>query len=59
MNNLLQNYEIILKVMQENCSNIASFKQVKTPKLSNLELVALDLTAEYMSYTLNCNHLEL
>jgi hypothetical protein len=50
MNNLSQNYEIILKVMQENCSDIASFKQVKTPKLSNMELVALDLTAEYMSY---------
>jgi hypothetical protein len=50
MNNLLQNYEIILKVLQENCSHIKSFSQVRQPKLSNLELVALDLTAEYMSY---------
>ena len=48
MNNLIQNYEIILKTLQKNCSHITSFKQIKTPKLSNLELVALNLTAEYM-----------
>ena len=48
MNNLIQNYELILKTLQENCSNITSFKQIRTPKLSNLELAALDLTAEYM-----------
>ena len=34
----------------ENCSHIKSFSQVRQPKLSNLELVALNLTAEYMSY---------
>ena len=49
MNNLVQNYKIILKALQENCSHITSFKQIKTPKLSNLELAALDFTAEYMS----------
>jgi len=48
MNNLIQNYEIILKTLKENCSHISSFKQIRTPKLSNLELAALDLTAEYM-----------
>ena len=30
MNNLIQNYEIILKTLQENCSHITSFKQIKT-----------------------------
>ena len=49
MNNPIQNYKIILKALQENCSHITSFKQIKTPKLSNLELAALDFTAEYMS----------
>jgi hypothetical protein len=34
----------------ENCSHIKSFSQVRQPKLSNIELVALNLTAEYMSY---------
>jgi hypothetical protein len=48
MNNLIQNYEVILKTLQENCSNIISFKQIRTPRLSNLELAALNLTAEYM-----------
>ena len=50
MNNLVQNYEIILKVLQTNCIHIESFKQIKTPKLSNLELAALNFTAEFMSY---------
>jgi hypothetical protein len=40
MNNLIQNYEIILKTLQENCPHITSFKQIKTPKLSGLELAA-------------------
>jgi hypothetical protein len=50
MNNLIQNYEVILKTLQENCSNITSFQQIKTPKLSNLELAALNMTAEYMMH---------
>ncbi|MDR2683900.1 MAG: hypothetical protein LBB53_00780 [Prevotellaceae bacterium] len=41
MNNLIQNYELILKVLQTNCTNIESFKQIKTLKLPNLELAAL------------------
>ena len=49
MNNLIQNYNIILKELQKNCVAIENFKQIRTPKLSNLELVALNLTAEYMS----------
>jgi len=45
MNNPIQNYKIILKALQENCSHIPSFKQIKTPKLSNLELAAFGFTA--------------
>ena len=50
MNNLTQNYKIILEKLTENCSHIESFSQVRQPKLSNLELVAINITAEYMSY---------
>ncbi|KAA6320286.1 hypothetical protein EZS27_029920 [termite gut metagenome] len=50
MNNLTQNYELILKELTTICSSITSFKQIRQPKLSDLELVALNLTAEYMSY---------
>ena len=56
MNNLEQNYKIILDKLTENCSHIESFSQVRQPKLSNLEVVALNITAEYMSY--NCANLQ-
>lgn len=49
MNNLIENYEIILKNLEITCGDITSYSQIKTPKLSNLELVAVNLTAEYMS----------
>lgn len=49
MNNLIQNYKIILKELTNNCNHIESYKQIRTPKLSDLELVALNITAEYMS----------
>lgn len=49
MNNLIQNYEIILNTLQNTCLHIECFKQIRKPKLSNLELVALNLTSEYMS----------
>lgn len=49
MNNLIENYEIILSNLKVTCSDIESFKQVRTPKLDNMELVAINLTAEYMS----------
>ncbi|OAV63192.1 hypothetical protein Barb6XT_03225 [Bacteroidales bacterium Barb6XT] len=49
MNNLIQNYELILKKLTNLCLDITSFKQIRQPKLSDLELVVLNLTAEYMS----------
>lgn len=49
MNNLIQNYEKILNELRENCSHIQSRHQIRKPKLSDMELVALNLTAEYMS----------
>ena len=49
MNNLIQNYRIILKELTKSCKDITSNKQIRLPKLSDLELVALNITAEYMS----------
>lgn len=49
MNNLIQNYEIILNHLKTTCGDIVSSTQIRTPKLSDLELVSLNLTAEYMS----------
>lgn len=56
MNNLIQNYKIILKELINNCKHIESYKQIRIPKLSDLELVALNITAEYMSI---CSELQL
>jgi hypothetical protein len=56
MNNLVRNYKIILKELTKTCSHIERFSQVRQPKLSNLELSALNITAEYMSYNSE-NHL--
>ncbi|KAA6316289.1 hypothetical protein EZS27_033382 [termite gut metagenome] len=50
LNNLIQNYELILTELTKICSPITSIKQIRQPRLSDLELVALNLTAEYMSY---------
>lgn len=49
MNNLIQNYEIILKELTNTCKHIKTNKQIRLPKMSDLELVALNITAEYMS----------
>ena len=49
MNNLIQNYKVILNELTKSCSHIKSNKQIRTPRLSDLELVALNITAEYMS----------
>ena len=35
--------------MRNTCGHIHSKKQIRTPKLSDLELVELNITAEYMS----------
>ena len=49
INNLIQNYKIILKELTNTCKYITASKQIRLPKMSDLELVALNLTAEYMS----------
>jgi len=48
MNNLIQNCEIILNELEKTCSHIESFSQIRQPELSNIELAAINLTAEYM-----------
>jgi len=59
MNNLVQSYKIILDKLTETCSHIESFSQVRQPKLSNLEIVALNITAEYISYVIYNTELQL
>ena len=49
MNNLKQSYEVILTVLKKIESNVNFLNQIRTPKLSDIELIALVLTAEYLS----------
>jgi len=49
MNNFMSSYEIILKVLNEICDKQNFIRQIRKPKLSDLELIALNLTAEYSS----------
>jgi hypothetical protein len=48
MSNFIQNYEIILKHLQSLNISIDMFQQIRKPKLGNLELIAMNITAEYM-----------
>lgn len=49
MNNLIQNYKIILRELVNTCQNIKTSTKIRMPKLSDMELVALNITSEYMS----------
>ena len=48
MNNLSANYERILEVLRKISKDNLLAYQRRRPKLSDLELIALNLTAEYM-----------
>ena len=48
MSDFIQNYEIILKHLQSLNISIDSFQQIRKPKLGNIELIAMNITAEYM-----------
>ena len=54
MNNFIQNYEIILNNLKGLDVNSSVFHQIRKPKLSNIEIIAMSLTAEYMSLDSEC-----
>jgi hypothetical protein len=49
MNNLIQNYEKILIHLNNLNIDFSDIRQIRQPKLKNMELIALSLTSEYMS----------
>ena len=54
MDNFIQSYKIIIKKLEELEIDFQFYKQIRKPKLSNLELVALNLTAEYNGIDSEC-----
>ena len=49
MNNFRESYEQILKVLKSVEKKASFLKQVRQPKLSDIELISMALTAEYLS----------
>jgi hypothetical protein len=49
MNNFSQSYEQILKTLREIEPNINFLNQIRIPKLSDIELISVALTSEYLS----------
>lgn len=49
MNNFSASYGKILEVLQKFTEKMNLLNQIRTPKLSDVELIAIDITAEYMS----------
>ncbi|KAA6335217.1 hypothetical protein EZS27_016532 [termite gut metagenome] len=56
MNNFIQNYEKIVEILQQTESTMNFLNQKRQPKLSDLELIAIDLTTEYMGMILNISY---
>ncbi len=54
MNNFIQSYELILYHLKELQLNTNPFMQIRQPRLSNIELIAMNFTAEYMSIDSEC-----
>lgn len=54
MNNFIQSYELILSKLNEFEIDFSEFLQIRLPKLSNLELIALNITAEYKQIDSEC-----
>jgi len=54
MNNFNANYEKILQVLHSNFDNTHFIVQKRKPKLTDIELIAIDLTAQYMSIDSEC-----
>lgn len=54
MNSFINNFEIILSHLKELEISFEPFLQIRTPKLSNLELICMNITAEYMSIDSEC-----
>jgi hypothetical protein len=48
MNNFIESYGQILKTLKEVEPNINFLNQIRVPKLSDIELVSVALTAEYL-----------
>jgi hypothetical protein len=53
----IQNYEIILIHLQLFNVSIDVFQQIRKPKFTNLEVIAMNIADEYIEFALNYDYL--
>jgi hypothetical protein len=54
MNNFKSNYEKILEILTKITEKESFLSQIRQPKLKDIELIAMNLTSEYMSIDSEC-----
>ena len=54
MNNFKANYDKILEVLHSEIKREQFIKQKRKPQLKDIELIAMNLTSEYMSIDSEC-----
>ncbi len=54
MNNFQSNYDKILEILKTITEKENFLHQIREPKLKDIELIAMNLTSEYMSITSEC-----
>ena len=54
MNNFLTKYEKILEILKQFETKSNFLNQIRCPRLSDIELIALDITAESLSVNSEC-----
>jgi len=54
MNNFIASYKLIHHELQKLKIDFSDIHQIRKPKLSNLELIAMNITAEYSGIDSEC-----
>lgn len=54
MNNFRSNYDKILEILKSITKKESFITQIREPKLKDIELIAMNLTSEYMSIDIEC-----
>lgn len=55
MKNFTRNYEKILETLQSVENQMNLLNQIRKPKLSDIELIAIDLTSEFLGIDSECD----
>ena len=54
MNNFIASYEKILEYIKSNTNRESFLQQIRKPKLTDIEVILINLTAEYMGIDSEC-----